>query len=171
MSETAIIEQCGKELVRALPRIRRFAVTLTRNASDADDLVQDACERAITKAHLRSPQAGFESWIYTMMRNMWIDEVRKRRVRTGKGLVDASEQTELTMPAAGETAVYSTQLKAMIQSMPEGLSSVFLLVNVEGYSYREAANILGIPIGTVMSRLSTARLRLAEMAGLKRQAA
>ncbi len=155
------------ELVRFLPRMRRFAVTLTRNANDADDLVQEACERAITKAHLRPPQAGFESWVYTMMRNMWIDEIRKRKVRMGKGVVDFTEQDELNIGPSGEDAIYINQIKEMIQSMPEGLSSVFLLVNVEGHSYREAADILGIPIGTVMSRLSTARLRLAEMAGLQ----
>ena len=170
MSEIAAARE-EIELVRALPRLRRFAVTLTRNAADADDLVQETCEKVMTKAHLRPPQARFDSWVYTMMRNIWIDEIRKRKVRTGKGLVDAGELDELSMPAAGEDAVYTTQLKAMIQSMPEGLASVFVLVNVEGHSYREAADILQIPIGTVMSRLSTARLRLADMAGLNRKVA
>jgi RNA polymerase sigma-70 factor (ECF subfamily) len=153
-------------LVGFLPQMRRFAITLTRNGYDADDLVQEACERAMIKGHMRPPQASFEGWIYTMMRNMWIDELRKRKVRTGKGTVDFEEQNVLTIAASGEDAVYADQLKAMIQSLPEGLSSVFLLVNVEGHSYRETADILGIPIGTVMSRLSTARMRLAEMAGL-----
>jgi RNA polymerase sigma-70 factor, ECF subfamily len=171
MLKTAKIENEGNELVRALPLMRRFAITLTRNMTDADDLVQATCERALSKAHMRPPQASFESWIYTMMRNMWIDEVRKRKVRSGKGTVDAVEYSELSTPASGEDAVYTTQLTAMIQSMPEGLSSTFLLVNVEGYSYRETAEILGIPIGTVMSRLSTARLRLASMAGLPGKAA
>ncbi len=161
----------GAALVRFMPRMRRFAVTLTRNPTDADDLVQETCMKAISKAHLRPPQAGFESWIYTMMRNMWIDELRKRKVRTGKGTVDIAEQDELKIGPSGEDAVYTRELKEMIQQMPEGLSSVFLLVNVEGHSYREAADILGIPIGTVMSRLSTARIRLADMAGLTRKAA
>lgn len=170
MSEIAATRE-EIELVRALPRLRRFAVTLTRNAADADDLVQETCEKVMTKAHLRPPQGRFDSWVYTMMRNIWIDEIRKRKVRTGKGLIDAGELDELSMPAAGEDAVYTTQLKAMIQSMPEGLAAVFVLVNVEGHSYREAADILEIPIGTVMSRLSNARLRLADMAGLNRKVA
>ncbi|MCO6185410.1 RNA polymerase sigma factor [Rhizobium sp. L1K21] len=165
MFEASVSRNESAELVRFLPRMRRFAITLTRNANDADDLVQEACEKTITKAHLRPPQAGFESWVYTMMRNMWIDEVRKRKVRLGKGNVDFSEQDELNVSPSGEDAIYIAQVKEMIQSMPEGLASVFLLVNVEGHSYREAADILGIPIGTVMSRLSTARLRLAEMVG------
>jgi RNA polymerase sigma-70 factor (ECF subfamily) len=98
-----------------------------------------------------------------MTRNLWVDEIRKRRVRTGAGVVDASEQDELVIGPSAEKAIYASQVHKMILSMPEGLSSVFLLVNVEGHSYREAADILGIPIGTVMSRLSTARLRLAAM--------
>lgn len=166
MHQTLTRQNVSTDLVRFLPRMRRFAVTLTRNPSDADDLVQEACERTMRKAHLRPPTAGFESWVYTMMRNMWIDELRKRKVRVGKGTVDCAELDELNVGPAGEDAIYIEQIKEMIQSMPEGLSSVFLLVNVEGHSYREAADILGIPIGTVMSRLSTARLRLAEMAGL-----
>lgn len=152
-----------RELVSLLPKLRRFAMSLTRNAADADDLVQEACERAITRHHLWTGEGRLESWVYAMTRNLWVDEVRKRKVRTGSGLVDAQEQDELVIEASGEKAVYATQLQKMILSMPEGLASVFVLVNVEGHSYREAADILGIPIGTVMSRLSTARIRLAAM--------
>ncbi|WP_083243215.1 RNA polymerase sigma factor [Sinorhizobium sp. RAC02] len=124
---------------------------------------QEACERAITRTHLWNGEGRFESWIYTITRNLWIDEIRKRRVRTGSGTVDASEQDELLIEASGESAVYANQLQTMILSMPEGLASVFLLVNIEGHSYREAAGVLKIPIGTVMSRLSIARMRLAAM--------
>ena len=163
MRPAAAYNDIRRDLVGMLPKLRRFAMTLSRNASDADDLVQEVCERAILKSHLWNGEGRFESWIYAMTRNLWVDEVRKRKVRTGAGTVDAGEQTELSIDAAGEKAVYATQLQKMILSMPEGLASVFILVNVEGYSYRESADILGIPIGTVMSRLSTARLRLAAM--------
>lgn len=152
-----------RDLVTMLPRLRRFALSLTRNASDADDLVQEACERAITRSHLWNGEGRLESWVYAMTRNLWVDEIRKRKVRTGAGTVDAAENEDLRIDAAGEKAVYASQLQKLILSMPEGLASVFVLVNVEGHSYREAAEILGIPIGTVMSRLSTARLRLAAM--------
>ncbi|OJF96838.1 RNA polymerase sigma factor [Pararhizobium antarcticum] len=152
-----------RDLVSFLPKLRRFAMTLTRNAADADDLVQEACERAITRSHLWNGEGRLESWIYAMTRNLWIDEIRKRKVRTGGGTVDIADQDELTIEASGEKAVYANQLQKMILSMPEGLASVFVLVNVEGHSYREAATILNIPIGTVMSRLSTARMRLAAM--------
>jgi RNA polymerase sigma-70 factor (ECF subfamily) len=152
-----------RDLVSLLPKLRRFAMTLTRNAADADDLVQEACERAITRSHLWNGEGRLESWIYAMTRNLWIDEIRKRKVRTGGGTVDVADQDELTIEPSGEKAVYANQLQKMILSMPEGLASVFVLVNVEGHSYRETATILNIPIGTVMSRLSTARMRLAAM--------
>jgi RNA polymerase sigma-70 factor (ECF subfamily) len=158
-------DQISRELVSFLPKLRRFAMTLTRNASDADDLVQEACERAITRSHLWNGEGRLESWIYAMTRNLWVDEIRKRKVRTGAGVVDVSDQDELVVEPNAEKAIFATQIHTLILSMPEGLSSVFLLVNVEGHSYRETADILGIPIGTVMSRLSTARLRLAAMMG------
>ena len=163
MRQTAETDEFRRDLVGLLPKLRRFAMTLTRNASDADDLVQEACERAITRSHLWNGEGRLESWTYAMSRNLWVDEVRKRKVRTGSGTVDFSEQDDLHIEASADKAVYAKQLHKLIMTMPEGLSSVFLLVNVEGHSYREAADILGIPIGTVMSRLSTARIRLAAM--------
>ncbi|MCA1367768.1 RNA polymerase sigma factor [Bradyrhizobium sp. BRP14] len=163
MRPAAEMKDFRRDLVSLLPKLRRFAMTLTRNAADADDLVQEACERAIARSHLWNGEGRLESWIYAMTRNLWVDEVRKRKVRGGGGLIDILEQDELNIDAAAEKAVYATQVQKMILSMPEGLASVFLLVNVEGHSYRETAAILGIPIGTVMSRLSTARLRLAAM--------
>ena len=102
------------------------------------------------------------------MRNMWISEIRKRKVRMGEGQVDAGESTELVTNVGPADQTYGIQLMAIVKSLPEGLSSVLLLVSVEGHSYREAADILDIPIGTVMSRMSKARqvmkMRLAETA-------
>jgi RNA polymerase sigma-70 factor (ECF subfamily) len=163
MRPAAETKDFRRDLVSLLPKLRRFAMTLTRNAHDADDLVQEACERAITRSHLWNGEGRLESWVYAMTRNLWVDEIRKRKVRTGGGTVDAHDQDELSIEPSAEKAIYVSQLQKMILSMPEGLASVFLLVNVEGHSYRETADILGIPIGTVMSRLSTARLRLAAM--------
>lgn len=162
MRPAAEMNDFRRDLVSLLPKLRRFAMTLTRDANDADDLVQEVCERAITRSHLWNGEGRLESWVYAMTRNLWVDVIRKRRVRGG-GMVDVLDQVELSVEAAADKAIYANQLQKMILSMPEGLASVFLLVNVEGYSYRETAEILAIPIGTVMSRLSTARLRLAAM--------
>ncbi|MDX0987770.1 sigma-70 family RNA polymerase sigma factor [Sinorhizobium medicae] len=162
MRPAAEMKDFRRDLVSLLPKLRRFAMTLTRNASDADDLVQEACERAIARSHLWNGDGRLESWVYAMTRNLWVDEIRKRKVRSGSAAA-VFELGQLNVEATAEKAVYVNQVQKMILSMPEGLASVFLLVNVEGHSYRETAEILGIPVGTVMSRLSTARLRLAAM--------
>lgn len=163
MRPAADMKDFRRHLVGLLPKLRRFALTLTRDAKDADDLVQEACERAITRSQLWNGEGRLESWVYAMTRILWVDEVRKRKVRGGGSMVDIFDEDELSAEPSGEMAVYANQLQKMILSMPEGLASAFLLVNVDGYSYREAADILGIPAGTVMSRLSAARLRLAAM--------
>lgn len=148
------------ELVQLLPQLRRFAVSLTRNLADGDDLVQAVCERAITRRDLYTPGEPLQRWLYTMMRNLWISEIRKQKVRMGEGQEDAAESAALSTDTGGFSVTAGNQVMDMVLSLPEGLASVLLLVSVEGHSYREAAEILNIPIGTVMSRMSTARQRL-----------
>jgi RNA polymerase sigma-70 factor, ECF subfamily len=147
-----------KELVQLLPRLRRFALTLCRHQADADDLVQMACERAILRSAQWVPGSRLDSWIYTIMRNLWISELRSRRVRTGAGSVEAADSDELSTDVGAAEILQGNQIAAMILSLPEGLAATLLLVSIEGHSYQEAANVLDIPIGTVMSRMSKARL-------------
>ncbi len=92
-----------------------------------------------------------------MLRNLWISELRSRRVRTGTGQIDAAETDELATQVGAAEILQGNQIAAMIRTLPEGLAATLLLVSVEGYSYQEAADVLGIPIGTVMSRMSKAR--------------
>lgn len=154
-----------RDLVELLPQLRRFARTLTRSHADADDLVQATCERAIQRQDMFRAGDRLDSWLYTMMRNLWVSEIRKRKVRLGTGQEDASESAELSTDAGGFASTARNQVMRMILSLPEGLSSVLLLVSVEGRSYREAADILDIPIGTVMSRMSSARQRMRSLLG------
>mgnify|MGYP001817728131 CR=1 FL=1 len=156
------VKQFKLQLVQLLPKLRRFACALTRNMDDADELVQMACERAILKSGQWTDGTRLDSWVYTMMRNLWYSELRKRKVRLGQGQVDAAEITELHSDPDGEDQVYAGQVGRAIAALPDGLRSVTLLVCVEEHSYREAAEILDVPVGTVMSRLSRARLQLAE---------
>jgi len=155
-------EELKPVLVRLLPRLRRFARTLTASRADADDLVQAACLRALERAgDLRDP-ARATPWMFALLRNTWISETRRRAVRGGAGTVDAAETPELVTPADGVAAVSARQITDQILGLPEGLSAVVLLVGVEGYTYREAAEILDIPAGTVMSRMHRARALIAE---------
>ena len=147
-------------LVPLLPRLRRFAWSLTRDWPDADDLVQTSCVRALSRAEQWQSGTRLDAWMYRLMRNVWIDETRKRSVRVGQGQEDAAESGELQTGGDSETTAYATQVLAQIASLPEGFSTVLLLVAVEGHSYAEPAEIMDIPIGTVMSRLSAARQKL-----------
>jgi RNA polymerase sigma-70 factor, ECF subfamily len=151
-----------KDLVALLPRLRRFALSLTRNAPDADDLVQDACLRAIAHAADWDPAQGLDRWVFRILRNLWISEMRRSRTRMGQGQTDASEAPELRTHATAEHDLAATQIMGRLAALPEGYAATLLLVAVEGYTYAEAALLLDIPQGTVMSRLSRARQMLAQ---------
>ncbi|MEF0938639.1 RNA polymerase sigma factor [Rhizobium sp. BR 362] len=149
-----------RDLVGLLPKLRRFALTLAGDVTDADELVQSVCQRGIAKFHLWNNDGRLESWLYTMARHHWVDDARRHRLRpAAKG--SALEQGELTTPGMRGNPVEASEAHQMVTSLPEGLASVFLLVDVEGHSYKQTADILGISLATVASRLSGARLRLA----------
>lgn len=149
------------ELITLLPRLRRFALTLTRSNADADDLVQEACLIALNKQAQWDRAQPLDRWVFRIMRNHWISETRKRKVRMGQGQVDAHESDDLQTNVTAEHALAANQLMCQILAMPEELASVLLLVAVEGYAYQEAAELLDIPAGTIMSRLHRARKTLA----------
>ncbi|SMC13966.1 ECF RNA polymerase sigma factor SigH [Roseovarius aestuarii] len=150
-----------RELIALLPRLRRFARSLTRSVPEADDLVQEACLRALSRAHQWDPAQPLDRWMFRITRNLWISEMRKRTVRLGQGHVPADESHELVTHETGETAAAVTELRKQIYMLPEELSAVLLTISVEGYSYAEAAELFDIPIGTVMSRIHRARRTLA----------
>ncbi len=149
------------DLIALLPRLRRFARSLTHSVPEADDLVQEACLRALTRSDQWDPAQPLDRWVFRIMRNLWISEIRKRRVRMGQGQVPAEDAHELVTTETGEAAMATSDLRAQIAALPEELSAILLCVSVEGYSYAEAADLFGIPIGTVMSRIHRARKALA----------
>lgn len=149
-----------RDLVGLLPKLRRFAVTLTGDLTDADELVQSVCQRGIAKFHLWNSGGKLESWLYTMARHQWVDEARRHKLRPAtKG--SALEQGEPATSGVHFNPVEAGEAHRLVTSLPEGLASVFLLVEVEGHNYKQAADILGIPLSAVTSRLSSARLYLA----------
>ena len=161
-----VMETFRQDLIAILPRLRRFARSLTRSAAEADDLVQEACLKALARADQWDPQQPLDRWVFRITRNHWISEIRKSNVRQGEGQVPAEESAELVSSDTGESHVAAGEITGRIAALPPELSSVLLTVSVEGYSYREAAELFEIPIGTVMSRIHRARKILAaEMAG------
>ncbi|MFC4173746.1 RNA polymerase sigma factor [Microvirga sp. GCM10011540] len=154
----------GQELVALLPRLRRFALVLCRSPALADDLVQGACERALANADTWEPGTRFDAWVFRILRNHWIDQLRRSKA---EGMTeDVTEQKQI-IGDSGEGPVLSRLLLAEVQraidAMPQEQREVLVLVCVEELAYREAAEVLGVPIGTVMSRLARARKRLVEM--------
>jgi RNA polymerase sigma-70 factor (ECF subfamily) len=153
-----------EELVSILPRLRRFAVTLTRDLHEADDLVQQACEKALLKQSQWEPGTRLDSWVYRIIQNLHIDALRSRS-RRGEQEPDfvLDEMSDTRNTDVPEREDMLSKLSRVIDQLPEEQRSVMLLVSVEEHSYREAAEILEVPIGTVMSRLSRARAKIMEM--------
>ncbi|MEO1700885.1 MAG: RNA polymerase sigma factor [Pseudomonadota bacterium] len=150
-----------KDLIVLLPRLRRFARSLTKSAHDADDLVQDACLKALNSSGSWDRSQPLDRWVSRIMRNHWISEIRKRQVRIGQGQVPADETSELVHRETAEDTLRGTQLRNKIDQLPGDLSVLLLAVSVEGYTYAEAAETFEIPLGTVMSRIHRARKLLA----------
>lgn len=158
---STVVADLKRELIALLPRLRRFARTLTRSAPEADELVQEACLRALTRADQWDRGQPLDRWLFRIARNLWISELRKRGVRTGSGVVSAEETAELVTTETGESSLAAQELGQHIAALQPELSSVLLAVTVEGFSYAEAAELFEVPLGTLMSRVHRARKALA----------
>jgi RNA polymerase sigma-70 factor, ECF subfamily len=157
-------EETREELVRLLPRLRRFAFGLTGKIQDADDLVQTACERALARIHQWEPGTRLDSWMFRIIQNVFKDSMRKYKLRGDP--VDPNDLAHLADNDAHRLPEIRSNLEnvaSAIQRLPEDQRLLLMLVCVEEHSYREAAAIIGIPVGTVMSRLARARLRLGQL--------
>jgi RNA polymerase sigma-70 factor (ECF subfamily) len=156
MSEQAgLIEQIRRQIIELLPRLRRFARTITRDVHDADDLVQIAIERALLRYEQWRPESKFESWMFGILRNAWIDEVRSRG-RHGR-LFAPEEAGENVGDGSGDAHVRLLSVQSALANLPEEQRLAVALVLVEGLSYKEAADVLDVPIGTLTSRLARGR--------------
>jgi len=154
------------ELSALLPRLRRFAHALSRNAADADDLTQMTVERALRSKQQWQPGTRLDSWLYKIMRNLWIDTTRARTRRDKvEAPVEAAERLGHDPRGAVEAAVDLARLMAAMDRLPAEQREVVALILIEGYGYREAAELLELPIGTVSSRLVRGRAALLAMVG------
>ena len=155
-------DQIQTGLLTLLPRLRRFAISLTGSVTDAEELVQGACERVLNKSDQVRDVARVDSWIYGIMRNLWVDEMRSRRVRRHDDLSEAGDIVGEDGVATTEGRITLAAVRRELATLPEEQRVVLVFVCVDGLSYKEAADILGIPVGTVMSRLSRGRQALYE---------
>ena len=153
----AALDDIATLLEPQIPALRRYAYALVRNHDVADDLVQDCLERAIARWYLRRGDGDLRAWLFTILRNICISDVRQRRRRGTEVDLDAAA---LSVRPAQEAGLDTQDVLAALDRLPEDHKAVLLLVGVEDLSYEETASILGIPRGTVMSRLARARQSL-----------
>lgn len=149
------------QLVALLPRLRRFARGLAGSASQADDLVQAACERALTRQHQFQEGTRFDSWMYRIVQTIWIDQIRSRDTRKEDGEIDAERFGSDQPVRHVEARLALEEVQRAIGRLPPEQRSALMLVTVDGLSYKEAAEIAQVPVGTIMSRLARARVALA----------
>ena len=160
-------ELTTNDLVALLPRLRRFAQSLTGNADDANDLVQTAMERALKAMATLDDDAMLDAWMFRIIRNLWIDGLRKRRSEgVHETIEDWSHLSDVDGRTATEARLTARKAAAAMARLPHDQQEILRRVCVEGQSYKDAARDLDIPIDTVMSRLSRARLRLLSELGL-----
>jgi RNA polymerase sigma-70 factor (ECF subfamily) len=147
------------EMLAMLPRLRRFARALARDAADADDLCQATVEKALLGRGSWQPGTRLDSWMYRIMRNAWIDTARARR-RASETFVDAEAGAGVGGDGGAEARVALGEVEAAMRRLPDEQREAVALVLVEGLAYKEAAEVLDIPMGTLTSRLVRGRQAL-----------
>ena len=140
-------------IAQQIPRLRRYARVLTGSQPRADDLVQDALERSWSRRHLWRPGSDLRAWLFTIMHNIYVNGIRRREP-------EGPEAFDLPVPPAQEQAVEVRDLYRALARLPSDHREILLLVAVEEMRYAEVAEVLNLPLGTVMSRLSRAREQL-----------
>ena len=147
----------ASEIEAQIPALRRYAYALTRDTETADDLVQDCLERALSRWRLHRTGGDLRAWLFAILRNLFIDRYRAARRR---GETAELNESAAALPPMQDAMLGVGDILAALDRLPEEQRSLLLLVGVEDLSYDEAAKVLGVPIGTIMSRLSRARERL-----------
>jgi RNA polymerase sigma-70 factor, ECF subfamily len=147
----------------SLARLGRYALVLSKAHGAADDLVQATYLRAIERADKFIPGTRIDRWLFAILRSIWLNEIRSQRIREGGGFVDAEDALISDGVREMETNITASTVLRAISRLPEAQRETILLVYAEGYSYAEAATALGVPIGTIMSRLAAGRAALAKL--------
>jgi RNA polymerase sigma-70 factor, ECF subfamily len=155
----------GSLVEAEIPRLRRYARALTRDAVRADDLVQSCLVRAVAKQHLWEPGTNLRAWLFTILHNQHVNDVR-RSAREGSNVSIEDAAPMLTTQSNAFDTVQLRDLEAAIAKLPQEQRQVILLVGLEGMLYEEVAIVLGVPIGTVRSRLSRGRDQLRTLMGM-----
>lgn len=157
--------QFRSDLAKLLPQLRRFALALARTRHDADDLVQSTVERAMLRAEQWTPGTRLDSWVYRVMQNLWIDQKRGSARRETAPIDEALDISGEDGREITEQKIMAERAKRAFDQLSPELRATAVLVILNGLSYAEASATLGVPVGTVMSRVSRSRVALIEALG------
>ncbi|WP_313626116.1 sigma-70 family RNA polymerase sigma factor [Kosakonia sp.] len=153
-----------QQLAAHLTRLWRYGLVLSRNREVAEELVQSTCVRALEKSAQFTPGTRIDSWLFAILHSIWISDLRARRVRMGQGFVESDELLVADTHAQDDARRHYAKVMQHVSALPEAQRNTVFLVYVEGFTYQEAADTLAVPIGTIMSRLASARATLAKKA-------
>jgi len=156
----AVSVSINDQLIAVLPRLRRFARGLAGSAVEADDLVQAACERALTRAHQFQEGTRFDSWMFRIVQTIWIDQLRSRDTRREEAEEHGVNVGTDEPGRRVEARLALQEVRTALEELPLEQRAALLLVTVDGLSYKEAAEVADVPVGTIMSRLARARVAL-----------
>lgn len=154
-------DEFGQQLIALLPNLRRFAISICRSRDIADDLVQTTCEKALANRDSYQPGTRMDAWLFRILRNSWIDRTRRQKTEgPTTDIDDAHFLVGQDGAAVTEARLMLDETARRIAALAEDQREVLVLVSVEGLSYKEAAEVLDLPMGTVMSRLARARKKI-----------
>jgi len=151
-----------EQIIEQIPRLRRFARYLARDADHADDLVQETLIRALGALPQLDPEGNLRAWLFTILQNVLRGEWRRRRRSPVRHDIDADGVPEPSQKGGQFESATLAELAGAIRRLPPRFREVLMLCGVEGFDYEEAAAVLGVPVGTIRSRLSRARAMLKE---------
>ena len=152
------------QLAAHLTRLWRYGMVLSHNRDMAEELVQSTCVRALEKSAQYEPGTRIDRWLFAILHSIWISDLRARRVRMGQGFVESDFIEAPDTRDQDDDNRHYRQVMRRVNALPEAQRNALFLVYVEGFTYQEAAQTLSVPIGTIMSRLATARATLAKPA-------
>lgn len=157
-----------QQIIQYIPHLRRYALSLLKDSETADDLVQDCLVRAMDRLHLFDPDSQLRTWLFTILHNIYINKVRRDQKRPDTASLDIDQMAQAPIPLHPEKMIHETNLvirdiRNALDILPEAQKQVILLIALEQMSYAETADILDVPIGTVMSRLKRGREKLKKL--------
>ena len=149
-----------RQMTALLPRLRRFALVLSRSPDAADDLVQASFERGLTKLEQWQSGTRLDRWMFQIMKTVWLNSHRAAKLRQTENIDDEANQHAADGVATAHSRLTLAEVRVAFKRLPEEQQQALLLVAVEGYTYSEASELLGVPIGTVANRLARGRAAL-----------